>query len=95
MAEFTALAQLRGHAQNYRLRRRQVLPASAPDSVYIIRSGLVAAEHAALPSRRTMVELLYPGDLLVPGLQAPIAFAAAAGAWALAHHNVGNRAFAP
>ncbi len=68
MAEFTALAQLRGHAQNYRLRRRQVLPASAPDSVYIIRSGLVAAEHAALPSRRTMVELLYPGDIISPSL---------------------------
>jgi CRP-like cAMP-binding protein len=67
-AEITALAQLRGHAQSYRLRRRQALPAATADTVYIVRSGLVAAEHSALPSGRTMVELLYPGDIISPSL---------------------------
>ena len=62
-------AKLRGHAQNYRLRRRQAVPAAAPDSVFIVRSGLVAAENAALPAHRTMVELLYPGDIIAASLQ--------------------------
>lgn len=68
-AASAVLSQLSSHAQNVRLRRRQTLPAAAPDTVYIVRSGLVAAEYSALPTGRTMVELLYPGDIISPSLQ--------------------------
>lgn len=61
-------ANLRGHAQSYRLRRRQAVPTATPDCVFIVRSGLVAAENAALPAHRTMVELLYPGDIIAASL---------------------------
>lgn len=67
-AEQSYFAKLRQHAQSYRLRRRQALPVTTPDSVFIVRSGLVAAENAALPSHRTMVELLYPGDIIAASL---------------------------
>lgn len=69
-ADIAALARLRTQAQSYRLRRRQAIPAaSPPDSVFIVRSGLVAAENAALPGHRTIVELLYPGDIIASSLQ--------------------------
>lgn len=51
------------------MRRRQALPLATPDSIFIVRSGLIAAENAALPAHRTMVELLYPGDILAANLQ--------------------------
>lgn len=68
-ADSAALSRLRTQAQSYRLRRRQALPAAAPDSIYIVRSGVVAAENTALPGQRTMVELLYPGDIIAPSMQ--------------------------
>jgi CRP/FNR family transcriptional regulator len=58
------------NAQTYRLRRRQALPATGPDSVFFVRSGLIAAESASLGSARSIVELFYPGDIISPGLVA-------------------------
>jgi hypothetical protein len=66
-AEFTASGHLRNTAQSYRLRRRQVLRQLPLTPSTIVRS-VVAAEHSALPSGRTMVELLYPGDIISPSL---------------------------
>lgn len=68
-SDVAALARLRNHAQSLRLRRRQALPAAATESVYIIKSGLVASETTAVAGQRTMVELLYPGDIITPSLQ--------------------------
>lgn len=62
-------AKLRTQTQSYRLRRRQGLPLTSPDSVFIVKSGVVAAESAALANRRTLVELLYPGDIIAAALQ--------------------------
>lgn len=70
--ETTGLIKLRSVAQVQRLRRRQRLAFLAPDNVYIVRSGLMAVEGAPVANRRSIFELLYPGDILVPGLQAPI-----------------------
>jgi len=63
-----ALSRLGDQAQVYRLRRRQVLPGSGPDSVFIVRSGLVAAENSGVPTARSIVELLYPGDIISAAL---------------------------
>lgn len=57
------LARLTAHAQTLRLRRRQPI-AIAPDTVWIVRSGIIAAEHGATGSERTMVEVHYPGDII-------------------------------
>jgi CRP/FNR family transcriptional regulator, anaerobic regulatory protein len=62
------LAKLVRHAQSYRLRRRQAVPASSPDSVFFIRAGVVAAESSAVPTSRSIVELLYPGDMIAGAL---------------------------
>lgn len=66
------MSRLRNHAQIIRLRRRQPLPTASPDTIFILRSGLIAAENVILTTHRTMVELLYPGDIIAPALQ-PVA----------------------
>ena len=68
-----ALARLRSLAQVQRLRRRQRFTLFGAENVYLVRSGLMAIEGAPAADKRSILELLYPGDLLVPGLQAPIA----------------------
>lgn len=70
--ESTALARLRSLAQVQRLRRRQRLTLFGADSVYIVRSGLMAIEGAPQADSRSILELLYPGDIIVPGLQPPV-----------------------
>lgn len=62
-SETPELARLTAHAQTLRLRRRQPI-AIAPDTVWIVRSGIIAAEHGATGSERTMVEVHYPGDII-------------------------------
>lgn len=62
------LSRLRGHVQSYRLRRRQALPAAGAECVFIVSSGLVAAENGADQSNRSIVELLYPGDIISSAL---------------------------
>jgi len=71
--DLTGLSKLRSLAQVQRLRRRQRVALFAPDNVYIVRSGLMAVEGAPVVNTRSILELLYPGDIVVPGLQAPIA----------------------
>lgn len=66
--DILALARLRNKAQSIRLRRRQALPAGGPDMVYIVLSGILTAEHDVLSAAPTMVELLYPGDLIASSL---------------------------
>lgn len=61
--ESPAMARLAGNAQNLRLRRRQPI-AMLPDTIWILRSGMIAAEHTATGADRTMVELHYPGDII-------------------------------
>ena len=62
-SETPALARLTVNAQTLRLRRRQPITQTA-DGILILRSGMIAAEHAALGTERTMVELHYPGDII-------------------------------
>lgn len=61
--ETPALSRLGNKAQTLRLHRRQPLT-FMPDTVLILRSGVVAAEHGALGTDRTMAELHYPGDII-------------------------------
>lgn len=58
------LARLRVHAQSHRLRRRQTLATASADSVFIVRSGMLSAQTAAIATRPAIVELLYPGDII-------------------------------
>lgn len=67
-----AWGRLRSLAQVQRLRRRQRLSLFGTDSVFLIRSGLMAVEGAPVADKRSILELLYPGDMVVPGLQPPI-----------------------
>jgi CRP/FNR family transcriptional regulator len=60
------LAALRNQAHDFRLRRRQPLPATGTDTVFSVIAGVVAVESTALATKRTMVELLYPGDIFAP-----------------------------
>jgi len=68
-ADIPALARLRSIAQTTRLRRRQIATTNAPDTVYFVLSGILTAEHGALSAKPTMVELLYPGDIIAPALR--------------------------
>lgn len=67
-----AWGRLRSLAQVQRLRRRQRLTLFGADSVFIVRSGLMAIEGSPAADKRSILELLYPGDIVVPGLQPPI-----------------------
>lgn len=71
--ESAPLTRLRSLSQVQRLRRRQRLSLFAPDTVYVVRSGLVAIEGATVSDKRSILELLYPGDIIVPAMQVPIA----------------------
>lgn len=62
------LERLHRHARIHRLRRRQVLPPAGPECIYVIYSGLITAENTGVPSRRSIVELLYPGDIVSSAL---------------------------
>lgn len=68
-AENPVLTRLHSRAQSQRLRRRQSIATTIPDTTYIVRSGFVTAEHASMPCGPMMVELLYPGDIIAPCLQ--------------------------
>ncbi|MEZ5900341.1 MAG: Crp/Fnr family transcriptional regulator [Hyphomicrobiaceae bacterium] len=70
--DVSGLSKLRSLAQVQRLRRRQRLALFGAEHVYIVRSGLAAVEGAPVTNSRSILELLYPGDVVVPGLQAPI-----------------------
>lgn len=61
--EAPAIARLINQAQTLRLRKQQVLSAT-PETVVLVRSGVIAAEDGAPGSDRTMVELHFPGDII-------------------------------
>lgn len=88
-----ALARLRSLAQVQRLRRRQRFTLFGAENVYLVRSGLMAIEGAPAADKRSILELLYPGDLLVPGLQAPIADLALTAATAAEIWRISTHAF--
>lgn len=62
-SEPQALARLIKQAQTLRLRKQQVLSAT-PETVMLLRSGIIAAESSASGADRTMVELHFPGDII-------------------------------
>ncbi|MBI1650174.1 Crp/Fnr family transcriptional regulator [Hyphomicrobium sulfonivorans] len=59
-------AALREHATPVRVRRRQrlALDQPTPDTVYIVRSGLLGIEAAIAGKPRQLLELFYPGDII-------------------------------
>lgn len=63
-SETPALARLVKQSQTLRLRKQQVLSAT-PETVTIVRSGVIAAENGTSGPDRTMVELHYPGDIIM------------------------------
>lgn len=67
-----SVSRLRSLAQVQRLRRRQRISLFSADTVYIVRSGLLAIEGVPVPERRAILELLYPGDIIVPAFHAPV-----------------------
>lgn len=71
----TALCQ---HATTVRLRRRQLLPFSNGhlDSVYIVRSGLLALQTVLPGKPRQLLALHYPGDVMGVALPPPLPHAA-------------------
>lgn len=90
-ADSAPLTRLRSLSQVQRLRRRQRLSLFAADTVYVVRSGLVAIEGAPVNDARSILELLYPGDIVVPSMQVPIAdvaltTATAAELWRMSAH---------
>jgi len=66
------LARLRSLAQVQRLRRRQKVSLLGHDTVYVVRTGLIAVEATPLAGTRTILDLLYPGDIVVPSVLAPV-----------------------
>jgi CRP/FNR family transcriptional regulator len=70
----TALSRLRERAQVVRLGNRCPMVSLGSGSIYIAAKGVVGIE-AATPNSdvRVITSLLYPGDILVPEMQAPLA----------------------
>ena len=66
------LGRLRSHAQVQRFRRRQRQLLSDVASIYIVRSGMLTLNTGANPESSTIVELLYPGDVLSTAGIAPL-----------------------
>jgi CRP/FNR family transcriptional regulator, anaerobic regulatory protein len=71
-AGLTALARLQGRAQFVRLGNRYALSALGNGFVYVVAKGVVGIECAVVSGVRVITALLYPGDVLVPELQAPL-----------------------
>jgi CRP/FNR family transcriptional regulator len=69
---FTSIARLQERAQIFRLGHRYPVSGLGQSFVYVLSKGVVGIECATVSGERTVIELLYPGDILVPGLQAPL-----------------------
>ncbi|WP_290978742.1 Crp/Fnr family transcriptional regulator [Hyphomicrobium sp.] len=73
-AELSSLSRLRPRAQFVRLGNRCALPSLGGGYVYFVAKGVVGIETGVAGSDvRVITSLLYPGDVLVPELQAPLA----------------------
>lgn len=70
--DLSLLGTLRSHAQIFRLGHRYAVADLGQSFVYVVSKGVVGLECAPNAEQRTVVELLYPGDILVPGQQAPL-----------------------
>lgn len=66
--DISVLHALRNFAQPLSLKRRQRLTIGAPNTLFYVRSGLIAAESCAPGGQRVVVELLYPGVVFAPAL---------------------------
>ena len=71
-AEMTALTRLQGRAQVVRLGNHCALATLGGAYVYVVANGVVGIECAAVSGVRVITALLYPGDIIVPELQAPL-----------------------
>lgn len=90
--DVSGLSKLRSLSLVQRLRRRQRFVTLGPDNTYIVRSGLIAVEVTPVAGTRSIIELLYPGNVVVPSMQAPIAelgltATTPAELWRLTSHN--------
>ena len=71
-AGLVAMTRLQGRAQFVRLGNRYALAALGSGFVYVVAKGVVGLECGVVPGVRAITALLYPGDILVPELQAPL-----------------------
>ncbi|MGO4685681.1 Crp/Fnr family transcriptional regulator [Hyphomicrobium sp. 2TAF46] len=71
-AELAALMKLHGRAQFVRFGNQCALAALGAGFVYVVAKGVVGIECAVDSGVRVVTALLYPGDLIVPKLQAPL-----------------------
>ena len=69
---FISIAKLQSRAQIFRLGHRFPVSGLGQSFVYVLSKGVAGIECATNLGERTVIELLYPGDILVPGLQAPL-----------------------
>lgn len=69
-----SLAALEQRATNVRARRRQQLmpAAGAPETVYMVRAGLLVLQTLAPGQRRQLLTLLYPNDIFAPAFAPPL-----------------------
>ncbi len=67
-----ALGRLKSLAQVQRFRRRQRYSLGGTSGILVVRSGVLAITSGASPENSTIVELLYPGDILSMDLMAPL-----------------------
>jgi hypothetical protein len=68
----SALMRLQERAQFVRLGNRYAIAALGTGFVYVVAKGVVGIECAVHSGIRAVTTLLYPGDVLVPELQAPL-----------------------
>lgn len=66
------LAKIQERAQVFRFGHRYAISALGQGFVYGVSKGVAALECTAATGARVVTQLLYPGDILVPDLQAPL-----------------------
>lgn len=71
-ADLMPLMRLQGRAQFVRLGNCCALAALGSGFVYVVAKGVVGIECAVVSGVRVITALLYPGDVVVPELQAPL-----------------------
>ncbi|WP_290992426.1 Crp/Fnr family transcriptional regulator [Hyphomicrobium sp.] len=71
-AELAALIKLQGRAQFVRLGNHCQLAELGSGFVYIVAKGVIGIECSVVSGVRVITALLYPGDVVVPKLQAPL-----------------------
>jgi CRP/FNR family transcriptional regulator len=67
-----SIAKFEERAQKFRLGHRFPVSDLARNFVYVVSKGVAGLECAMNSGERTVTALLYPGDILIPDLQAPL-----------------------